>query len=231
MAREPDRPRPISLGTVLAGVYLAGLPTVYALFAHELAEPMPVVRGALLALWFAAAVVVGVAAARRDVAVGKLAEKEERRVRRVEERLEAALGDAVQALLDTEGARAGVSYTLFRPEGGTLAPMYDPDHAEWQRWPPGTGVVGRAWERNGLIILGEQELRDPRLGLTEEQQARYGDLKLVGATPVESSLGSRLGVLGMASRRDRSADHAALANDLIGVAASVGTLLGDVLYA
>ena len=93
---------------------------------------------------------------------------------------------------------------LFLPneEGELLAEYASGGRPSSDPWPPGQGATGIAWSTNGFVRAVGHAVSDATYGLTEEQQERYRDLRVVVANPVQNARGRAIGVLVLSSRED-----------------------------
>lgn len=185
----------------LAGVYLLALPLVFTVFAHEAGRggSLPA-RVALTVIWFLCAVVVGVVALLHELdTIEQRAREVAPRIRRAGRRRELAALTSIDALLrpGATGFPASFRFAAFIPDrDGILRPVLEPNPQPWQRWPPGHGVVGVAWEeKNAFVQAVGVETRDPAFGLTPDQREHYGDLTYVAGRTIFDEDGQAVGVL------------------------------------
>lgn len=102
-------------------------------------------------------------------------------------------------------------------------------------WRSGTGVTGKAWERNSYVIAMGAAVSDGTYDLTTEQQHRHAALAVVAGTPVQNARGKPLAVLSVSSeaqdgpleRPEGQALHLELAEVVARVLIDIGRLADD----
>ncbi len=190
---------------VLAGLLLVLVPTLFSLFS-EWQDWTLGVRAAILLVWIASAVLVVTATTRQSEQVEDLVgETSDRR----DSQREAAGGRLVRAVLSrgSHGLPDSYEFRLFLPdEDGTLLPSFEAAGIEpSEGWEPGKGATGTAWEQNSYVVVTDEKGSDNTFGLTDEQQQRYRDLKIVASAPVPNARGQAIGVLSVSSDEDQDA--------------------------
>lgn len=216
-----------------AGVYLVGLPLVFTVFAHETGTGHHLGRRlALTVLWFVCAILVGAVATVGDVAeLRQRAREVMPRARFAGDRRELAALASISALLEpgATGLSPSFAFDAFIPDReGRLVPVLERDPAPWQRWPPGTGIVGIAWAHPDAFVEARgADTVDPALRLTPEQRRQYGHLTFVGGRAIFDEYDRLIGVLAV-SCADGSDFAAAGGPERFAVLASdMGILIGD----
>ncbi len=228
----------IALSVALAGIYLAGLPTVYGVFASDLAgRHHHAIRWPLILLWIAAALWVALIASVHDWTADRILDRMQaymRLPRRADLREDAFLR-AFKALLTpgATGIPSSFLFTAFREDDvGELVPFYAEEAQTWQRWPSGHGAVGVIWEdrkNDGYILLPTREdIRTANLPMTDEQRTHYEHLTMIGARVIKDEQGTPRGVLGVscADGSDFVAAGGIGAHRLL--ASDLGLLLGEI---
>ncbi len=202
---------------LLGGIYLAGLPTYYALFTvgdvGASASDARTHAVPLFAVWLAVALIVGYIAVLQDGQLLRLLLPHRRRIKHARE-YDAVL-NVVKLLLTDE------RFSILRPFDPTvfvcddpqqptqLEPLFNPPGPEWKRWKIGYGAVGAAFERNTdeVFVFRGEYLRTQNETLTPEQIRVYGNLKLVVAYRLQGADGRPIGVLGASSEVEEQFTH------------------------
>ncbi len=201
------------LVALFGGVYLAGLPSYYALFtvgdsgsganeARHAAVP-------LFGLWLLIALTVGYLAVLRDSEFLRLLTPVRRRLGPTRQRdavlhaVALLLADRRFALLRAFKPRIFICDDPRRPS--ELLPLDVDPPARWQRWRVGYGAVGAAFDANldDVLVLKGRHLERQNETLTQEQLDRYGSLKLVAAVVLRGTRERPIGTLSVSSEKDR----------------------------
>jgi hypothetical protein len=193
---------------LIAGVYLTGLPTYYAVVEVGLVGgPARDARHVGLLLFIAWVVVA--------LAAGALALSDNRRLfRLLYPRQYLLINDRQRTtgrkLIDLLVADRGSLLHAWGPkiyvvdsveEPTELVPLFDPEAPQLDRWPLGEGIIGRAFKDNNpeVPIRAEgnaeltQTLSDP------ERRARFSDVQFVGAVVIRDPSNRPVGVLSCSS--------------------------------
>jgi hypothetical protein len=176
---------------LIGGVYLAGLPTYYALFtvgdAGSGARSARDLGWELFAVWVLTALVVGYSTLLKDSELFSILRPARRRLSSA--RQYDAVNSVVALLLDDPrfALLRAFSPRVFvcddRKKPTELLP-FEIDHpADWQRFRVGYGAVGAAFDanRDDVLVFSGSTLERQNGSLTAEQLIRYGSLKLVAA--------------------------------------------------
>jgi hypothetical protein len=182
-----------------AGLLLLLIPTLFSVFPEWTRWSEPV-RAGIVALWFATAVVGVTSAARQSRQVAELVGEP---LRRRDAHREAAGAELVSILLSPAAMELPDHYEarLFLPDDrGRLMPSFErEDIDDSEGWLPGKGATGLAWKRNTYVCAWDDRVSDATLGLDDEQQERYGKLRVVASMPVQDARGRAIGVLSISS--------------------------------
>lgn len=155
-----------------------------------------------------------------------------------DEAAELAAGRYLGVLLALDGATtrfptlAGARLHLYVPDdGGRLVPVLEHDDpvVVWSHgWDPGTGVVGRAWERRRAQVGRAPALADEVRGLSDKPVQAFAGLQVVLAVPLLNFTGRPVGVLSAASSDPTSElDCPAAHRELEAAAAGLTRVLVD----
>jgi hypothetical protein len=184
---------------IVAGLLLLLIPTLFSVFPEWTRWSDPV-RIAIVALWFATAVLGVTSAARQSRQVEELVGEPLRR-RQVDR--EVAGAELVRLLLTPTamGLPAHYEARLFLPDdSGRLMPSFEREDIEAaEGWEPGQGATGIAWQRNTYAFAENEEVSDDTLRLDQQQQQRYRRLNVVASMPVQDARGRAIGVLSISS--------------------------------
>jgi hypothetical protein len=186
---------------VIAGLLLVLVPTLFSVFV-EWTRWADGIRVAVVAGWLLAATLVVTATARQSEHVEELVGTPLARRKRDRE---VAARRLIRTLLGPGATRFPDHYELrlFLPTGPEerLMPSYERGEIdESDGWASGQGATGLAWSRNAYIRVEGRRVTDKAFGLTGDQVARYGALKVVAAEPVRNSRGRPIGVLSVSSK-------------------------------
>lgn len=197
---------------LLGGVYLAGVPTYYALFTvgdtGADASHARHIGVMLFVAWLLVAVIVGYQTLLKDSELLSILRPARRRL--ASDRLSDTVNHAIDLLLED---RRFALLKAFRPKvfvcddrrnPRELVPFNTDYPDPWQRWPIGDGAVGATFERNGpeVLVFKGEALQQHNRSLTDEQLAHYGSLTLVAAIAVKGTNERAVGVLSVSSERN-----------------------------
>ncbi len=219
---------------LIGGIYLAGLPTYYALFtvgdSNDGAARARHAGVVFFVAWLIVALLVGYLALLKDSELLRVLRPAYRRLRSA--RQYDALNNAVSLMLRDRrfALLRAFSPKVFvcddRDSPRELFP-FDTDHpADWQRWRVGYGAVGAAFEanRDEVLLFKDENLDRQNRSLSEEQLRRYSSLVLVAACVLRGANERPIGVLSVSSQKNTGFGEARV--DLMRLLASeLGVLL------
>ena len=228
---EPEANAPIALfWPVLAGVVLAGVPALFAVFPGEVGVMWVGWRSVVGVAWLVVAVLAVAASARKDDKVARIAA----RVSELEPlQVAGATVDTLEALLrpGTKGMPGDYSLSvyLFDPDFKRLLPWFPDrvtDLSDPRVFVPGSGATGTSWSDEATQLVTGEEVSSSRYGLTDAQQVTYSAYRSVIASPIFTPSGKKVGVLTAIARGDDGyfGDDAAV-KSFEGLARDVGVIL------
>lgn len=196
------------LATLAAGLYLAGLPTYYAVFVSRATKDPAIVRVILFGLWVALGMYVLWRAWARDRLIDQ-AMSDRRAVQR--QVRTSATQDVLEALTQPAvlGLPGSYELTIYLYDAVTnfLEPYYPHLHlpagqGDPRRFAPGRGATGRAWQEGHLFYVRGEPVATDEFNLTEQQREFFKDYRSVAATPIRNDQDAAIGVVTALSRAD-----------------------------
>ncbi len=180
---------------VLAGVFLAGVPTLFTVFPDLARELTGAVRGWVLALWVIALAATVWGTVRRDARLDQVtaaAAATQAKARRY------ALDDVLRGLFDPRypGMTSSYEFTVYVHDEsqGRLIPIWPALHLpageeDSREFDVGKGATGSAFaQRKVFWVLGDDVSNDTH-NLDPEQQAFYAEYRTAASAPIFDVLG------------------------------------------
>jgi hypothetical protein len=206
--RQHWRGRLTLLGTLVLGLYLAGLPTYYSIFTNRAVTDPLRLRELLLVVWAGAALFVLYLAWRRDESIDTIIAGRKANQRQIRT---AATDDVLEALTTAGvmGIPESYEFTLyvFDEKKESLEPYFPhldlpAGEGDKRRFAPGRGATGRAWQEGRLFYVRGEPVATDEYNLTEEQREYFREYRSAAATPIGDDQGRKIGVLTALSRED-----------------------------